>query len=211
MADEAGPRPAREGRGFDLRTAFGAALLVPAGALALLSPPPFPDGSLAALGFRALAWAAFGAGAALRFWATLYVGGRKVAELVTDGPYSVCRNPLYLGSFLLALSVALFLPSLTFAAAVAVAAALYAGATVPSEERFLAARHGAAWQDYARRVPRFVPRPSLFRSPAVVPVRLDGLALEARRAARWALLPLAGELLRHLRAEAWWPELFRFP
>jgi len=29
-----------------------------------------------------------------RAWCTLYIGGRKLHELVTAGPYSISRNPL---------------------------------------------------------------------------------------------------------------------
>ncbi len=36
----------------------------------------------------------FLAGAAFRFWATLYLGGRKDAVVVDTGPYSLCRHPL---------------------------------------------------------------------------------------------------------------------
>jgi protein-S-isoprenylcysteine O-methyltransferase Ste14 len=43
-------------------------------------------------------------GATLRLWSTLYIGGRKRVVLVSDGPYSLCRNPLYVGTFLIALS-----------------------------------------------------------------------------------------------------------
>src|ERR1041384_3442899 len=35
-----------------------------------------------------------------RTWCTLYIGGRKIDQFVTEGPYSVSRNPLYFFSIL---------------------------------------------------------------------------------------------------------------
>ena len=40
-----------------------------------------------------------------RLWSTLYIGGRKSAEVVTGGPYSMTRNPLYVFSTLAAAGV----------------------------------------------------------------------------------------------------------
>ena len=37
-------------------------------------------------------------GLSVRIWSILYIGGRKSQELVTDGPYSLCRNPLVRGN-----------------------------------------------------------------------------------------------------------------
>jgi protein-S-isoprenylcysteine O-methyltransferase Ste14 len=34
-----------------------------------------------------------------RIWCALYIAGRKNTDLCIDGPYSICRNPLYLFSF----------------------------------------------------------------------------------------------------------------
>jgi len=44
------------------------------------------------------------AGVLGRFWAILYIGGRKNREVVITGPHSVCRHPLYLFSTLATLS-----------------------------------------------------------------------------------------------------------
>src|SRR5262245_36841884 len=85
-------------RRFRWRGMLGGLVLVPAGVIALFSPPIVPENSLAHLALQTLAWLTFAAGAGARFWATLYIGGRKERELVTDGPYSLCRHPLYLGS-----------------------------------------------------------------------------------------------------------------
>jgi protein-S-isoprenylcysteine O-methyltransferase Ste14 len=42
-----------------------------------------------------------------RLWCTLYIGNRKSVQLVMDGPYSLCRNPLYTASILGAVGVGL--------------------------------------------------------------------------------------------------------
>ncbi len=144
-------------RRFKWRGAAGVVVLTPAAIVTILATPRVPPDSWLAIGIDAIAWVAFLAGAGLRFWSTLYIGGRKNDVVVCEGPYSLCRHPLYVGSVLLVLSGALFLKSVVFAAALAVLAAAYFIFTVPAEEEYLSARLGEPYRQYCRRVNRLWP------------------------------------------------------
>lgn len=195
-------------RRFRWRGAIGVCVLAPAAVVAMLSEPLVPAHAALDLAGNALAWTAFLCGAGLRFWATLFVGGRKNEVVVTDGPYSLCRHPLYLGSILLGLSGALFLKSPVMVAAVAALAAAYGLLTIPAEEAHLIGTLGAPYRDYCRRVNRLWPSFRRFETPPRLTIDVHALYLEAARSARWIWLPLLGEALNHARATTWWPRLF---
>lgn len=94
-------------------------------------------------------------GLLLRGYASGYV--KKNAELTVTGPYAYTRNPLYLGSMLIAFGFAGASRSVWIAGALAV---LFAAIYVPvirNEEEFL---RGAfpEFDAYTRRVPRLLPR-----------------------------------------------------
>jgi hypothetical protein len=150
-------------------------------------------------------------GATLRLWSTLYIGGRKRVMLVSDGPYSLCRNPLYVGTFIIALSAAIMLESLTFTTGIVLGAVFYALATVPAEERYLTEQLGEPYRRYCRAVPRLFPNLSNFNTDAIISVHVRGLGNECRRAARWIWLPVAMDVISHLRCEAWWPHWLNLP
>jgi protein-S-isoprenylcysteine O-methyltransferase Ste14 len=85
-------------------------------------------------------------------------GTRLEAEtLNTTGMYSVCRNPLYLGNFLVALGLALFLEVWWFAFLYAMAFALYYERIIFAEEEFLRSRFGTQFDEWSARTPAFVP------------------------------------------------------
>jgi protein-S-isoprenylcysteine O-methyltransferase Ste14 len=94
-------------------------------------------------------------GLGLRAYASGYV--QKNAELTTTGPYAYTRNPLYLGSMLLAFGFAAASRSLATVAALAVLFAVIYVPTIRSEEEYLRARF-PGFEAYARRVPRLLPR-----------------------------------------------------
>jgi protein-S-isoprenylcysteine O-methyltransferase Ste14 len=82
---------------------------------------------------------------------------KKNRELTVTGPYAYTRNPLYLGSALIAAGFALGLFSWVVALAIALGFALIYIPVIASEEQFLRAAF-PGFDDYCRSVPRFLPR-----------------------------------------------------
>ncbi|CAN5589295.1 isoprenylcysteine carboxylmethyltransferase family protein [soil metagenome] len=82
--------------------------------------------------------------------------GQETRAMIADGPYRVSRNPLYVG--LLALYLALALLAATFWGLVLfpVAVLLVLWGAIRPEERFLHERFGASYDDYRRRVRRWL-------------------------------------------------------
>jgi protein-S-isoprenylcysteine O-methyltransferase Ste14 len=94
-------------------------------------------------------------GLALRAYASGYV--KKNSELTVTGPYAYTRNPLYLGSMLIAAGFALTLLSWPVALVLALGFAAIYVPVIASEERFLRANF-PAFDDYCQQVPRLIPR-----------------------------------------------------
>jgi protein-S-isoprenylcysteine O-methyltransferase Ste14 len=104
------------------------------------------------------------AGAALRVWGTAYLSASVVHsgamhgdQVMASGPYRYVRNPLYLGSYLLALSIAILMPP-SGAAAFAVLTGIFYLRLILGEEDFLAGQSGESYHSYKLQVPRLLPR-----------------------------------------------------
>jgi len=106
-----------------------------------------------------------------RTWCSLYIGGRKTHELVTTGPYSISRNPLYVFSIIGAIGIGAQFGAVSVAVLAGVCAWLVHILVVRQEERLLLADHGEAYSRYLAEVPRFFPRFSLWRDAEVMEVR----------------------------------------
>jgi hypothetical protein len=94
-------------------------------------------------------------GILLRAYASGYV--RKNAELTVTGPYAYTRNPLYLGSVLMAFGFAVASRSWWITVLLALLFAIIYVPTIYSEEQFLRATF-PAFAGYSQRVPRLLPR-----------------------------------------------------
>ncbi len=102
-------------------------------------------------------------GAALRTWGGAYIGGGIVQSgamhgeaMVADGPYRWVRNPLYLGTLLHTLALALLMPW-TGAVFSIVAIGIVQIRLILREEPFLREKLGEAYTAYCALVPRIVP------------------------------------------------------
>ena len=93
-----------------------------------------------------------------RMWCSLYIAGYKRKTLIKEGPYSMCRNPLYFFSFLGAVGVGLATETLTIPCIILVAFSLYYPSVIRKEERSLQSLHGEEYATYLASVPRFLPR-----------------------------------------------------
>lgn len=81
----------------------------------------------------------------------------KDCELATAGPYARSRNPLYLGSAFLALGFAIAGHSWWAGSLIMIYFAVFYYAVMKNEEADLHLRFGALFDDYAQRVPLFLP------------------------------------------------------
>ncbi len=104
-------------------------------------------------------------GESVRFWGVSYAGSETRTtgavggtQLVTDGPYSHLRNPLYVGNIIMYVGVGIMsnalMPYLPLAALVYFIFQ-YSG-IVALEEEYLA-KTFPDWEEYKSRVPRFFP------------------------------------------------------
>lgn len=152
------------------------------------------------------------AGAVLwRLWTTLFVAGRKDAELVSDGPYAACRHPLYLGSVVAAAGIGLTSRSLLLALLLPSLVAVLAAIAARREDAGLAAAHGEAWRAYRAATPAFRPAWRRMRLPPAVSVPPAIYRKAFLDAASFLALWLLVLVLDALRAGGAWQPLVMLP
>jgi protein-S-isoprenylcysteine O-methyltransferase Ste14 len=96
------------------------------------------------------------AGLALRSWAAGIL--HKNSRLTTVGPYSLIRNPLYAGSFLMMLGFCLLLDNLWDISLIVLPVVVLYFVKVRQEEKLLASLFPGEWPAYYASTPRFIPR-----------------------------------------------------
>ena len=96
------------------------------------------------------------------------VRGRQEAQsLNMTGMYSVVRHPLYLGNYLMWISVAMLPRSVWIFLTVSLAFWLFYERVMSAEEAFLRKQFGTVFETWSARVPAFFPRLTDWKSPGV--------------------------------------------
>lgn len=151
------------------------------------------------------------AGLAVRMWSILYIGGKKSRELVTEGPYSLCRNPLYVGTFLLAVGAGLCFANLMMLAAILLVFVPAHLAAAVLEEGHLESLFPTEYPAYKRTVPGFMPLLKNYkgRKELVVPSRLIRRIMMDTIAV--LLIPEVEDLLEVLHSKGLIPTHWHFP
>jgi len=146
-----------------------------------------------------------------RTWSTLYIGGRKKRELVTVGPYSLVRNPLYVATVAGAVGIGAQSGSLLVAALAGLIIFAVFWSVVRREEAFLRAAFPVEFAAYAKNVPRFWPRLSGWRNVErleINPYRVGRTFLQA--CLFLAAIP-AADIVEELQLNGWIPIYLRLP
>lgn len=146
-----------------------------------------------------------------RAWCSLYIGGRKRAEIVDRGPYSLTRNPLYVFSFFGAFGVGAQTGSVAIAALFVVASLLVFSLTVAREEAWLEQAFGQTYRDYNARTPRFIPNPALWRDEDELTIRPAFFLLTIRDGLVFLLAIPIFEGIDFAQAEGWLRVLVHLP
>ena len=104
-------------------------------------------------------------GVLIRAWASGHI--TKNEKLATTGPYAHTRNPLYLGSFLIAAGFAVAAHWSLLLLVIGFWVLIYAP-TMEREKANIRERFPEAYDEYSRNVPGFVPRPTPWRPAEAV-------------------------------------------
>lgn len=98
-----------------------------------------------------------------RLWCSLYIAGYKTDSLVVEGPYSLCRNPLYLFSLIGAVGVGFASETITLPVVLFLIFTIYYPFVIRSEEAEPIRLPGDKLRTYYDKVPRFIPDFSKFK------------------------------------------------
>ncbi|MDD5457990.1 MAG: isoprenylcysteine carboxylmethyltransferase family protein [Phycisphaerae bacterium] len=189
-----------------LRLAF-----IPVIFVAVFVRPPWSMESAAGFTMELIGYMCLLAGLVIRIWCIFYIGSRKSKELIAEGPYSICRNPLYVGTFFLAIGVGLcFENSLIVLLVPAIIVPIHI-IVAKMEETNLENIFGDQYRTYKQKVPRFWPKFSNYTSAETLAVNVRSIKRIAFDTAGILFIPYVEDMLELLHEHGVIPVLWHFP
>jgi len=148
-----------------IRIPFSRVLVVASCILLMFSRSGWENISILSNVFFLMGCILIGIGSLGRLWCSLYIAGYKNSRLITKGPYSISRNPLYFFSFLGGIGIGFTTETLLFV----LVALFFFGFSYPgvihSEEQRLLDLYGETYEAYCKETPAFFPKWSLLKEP----------------------------------------------
>jgi protein-S-isoprenylcysteine O-methyltransferase Ste14 len=167
-----------------------------------------PEHSLLDFAMESAGYMLLMAGVGLRLWSTLYIGSRKSRELTRQGPYSMCRNPLYLGTCAIVIGVALLFINPIMLLAILVLFVPATILTINKEDQHLEEIFGEDYRNYRRQVPRLWPSFRHYVSPEHLDISTSTITRAAIESSGILLVPLAEDMIQVLHSYNWLPVLW---
>lgn len=153
-------------------------------------------------------WLFVGIGVMGRIWCSLYISGFKNAKLVTEGPYSLCRNPLYLFSYLGGVGIMFLTETFVFPILFTIYFLGYYHYVMRQEEVFLSKKYGTRYSDYVSTTPRFLPSFKNFKEPDFYQVSPKHFRIFLGQVVWFIWVAALVQLFEELRLDGVLPSLF---
>jgi len=179
--------------------------------LAVFIRPPWNVESTTAFAVELLGYLFLLGGLAIRIWSILYIGGRKSHELITEGPYSLCRNPLYVGTLFLVIGAGLCFENVLMLAATLVVFIPVHFIVVRLEEKHLESLFPIEYASYRRQTSRFLPQFRNYHGTKELTVSVRSIRRVLVDTMGVLLLPEIEDLLEVMHRHGIIPVLWHFP
>jgi protein-S-isoprenylcysteine O-methyltransferase Ste14 len=122
-----------------------------------------------------------------RVYCTAFLGGFKNRNVIDYGPFSICRNPLYLFSFIGVCGISLMSVNLFAIFAMPLGFLAIYIPLIKREEEYLIKTFGKEYLSYMKKTPRLFPNLKLYHAPATVEMTPRTLLNALKDSVMWFL------------------------
>lgn len=150
-------------------------------------------------------------GLSIRMWSILYIGGRKSRELITEGPYSLCRNPLYVGTFFLTIGAGLCFENIPMLVATLIIFLPVHMVVIRMEERHLEDLFPTDYPVYKQAVARFFPTIRNYKNTGELVIQIRTIRRIMIDSLGVLMIPVLEDLLELMHTNGVIPVLWHFP